>query len=118
MRAAAPVTVLILAGTTLFIWLAVPVAGDHAAFGEVGSSLVLVVAMVASVVGAVLARPGSSPGVRRGLSAVLVASGIAALVLGFGHFSRADSAPEIALGMLLWVVAAALFSGALTLIRR
>jgi hypothetical protein len=118
MRTAAPVTVLILAGTTVFIWLAVPAAGAHAAFGKAGSVLVMVVAMVASVAAAVLSRPGTSAGVRRSFSVALVALAVAANVLAFNHLSKADSAPEIGLAFLLWVVAIALVGGAVRVIRR
>jgi hypothetical protein len=117
MRIAAPLTVLLLSATTLFIWFAVPAAGAHAAFGQAASALVLVAAMVASVTGAVVATPSAATSTKRGTAVALVALAVATIVLGFNHVSKSDSVPEMMLGLFLWIVAFALIGGAMTLLR-
>jgi hypothetical protein len=117
MRIASVLTVLFLSATTLVIWFGRPEAADHAAFGLAGSTVVIVLAMIASIAGTVLARPATTAGIRWSLSAALVGLAIATAVLAFGHISKSDGAPEIMLGVFLFVVALTLAGTASNLIR-
>lgn len=117
MRVTGPVVVVLLSATVASIWLTEPTAADHALFGRFVSALVLAAATVFTIAGAVLARPSTSAGARFGCAAVLAVLAVATIALGFGHFSRSEGAPDIAFGILLWVVAAMLAALAVRLLR-
>jgi hypothetical protein len=96
--------------TVLFVWIGVPAATDRSVLGRPGSLVVLAVAVVAAVVGAVASYVprDTSRQLRWGVAFPVAVIGAGVIVVAAGSLVRPQHAVDFVMGVLLLVGAVAM----------